>query len=704
MALTAAYVALGSGMPRLREYFEMDEMAFFNAWPLKVLMGLLVASLSTVTWLRIPLTWPRFGVWMVHTGIITLIFGMSYYYRYKVEGLTFVPVGSAVDHYYDRFERSLYVRVGGQVAAEWPLAELPRFKAYIESRGTGGRLLRPSLQGYTPTVQVADNGVTREVNLNRWLAAGTAAAAGQGVQGGRGNQAGGSQVAAAAEAAARDLYFDVTGFWPYARIAHSYAEDPVNGRQGLNLETVRPDGVGLGSQVLFDAEDGGEPVVIGETEYEFRAAPNAGAETLAKEVRQAAGELHELIVNIGDFQWRQHVAMGQRYVMGNTGYALTVTGFDANWLTMKGERVRLLTVEVEQPKGKSEITGGKFRRQLIPGRAMPTDWLEETGPGIGPLGKRQNKPLDEDLKVMYAFTDPLRLVSMEAGAKRLLLGGQDGGLVLVTAGKSGQPSIETFEKGAAEFAIAPGAPVKVRAKLLEKVSRVDTVVSVPREQRDRNTGESGQAQVVMIRARLVDPAGKAEPIIRDVAVPYAMWTVDNPSNHATLMLPGISQPVELQLGQMRRMLPANVRVDKFELEKYQGGDDQTMVQRDFKSSLTITEPAVGGKKGRQIQAVAQMNSPVYFGKSPVFPLGDTYWTLFQAQWDPEGQRWTVLGVGNRPGTWIMTAGCVLIFAGLMWAFYIKPLIIRRMKLRAIEAAVASGKMTAKQADKVLSEV
>jgi len=49
MALIALYVAIGSGFPHLREMFEMNEMQFFNAWPLKSLMALLIVNLSVVT-------------------------------------------------------------------------------------------------------------------------------------------------------------------------------------------------------------------------------------------------------------------------------------------------------------------------------------------------------------------------------------------------------------------------------------------------------------------------------------------------------------------------------------------------------------------------------------------------------------------------------------------------------------------------------
>ena len=76
-----AYVAIGSGIPEVRERFEMNEIQFFNAWPLKVLMLLLVVTLATVTWIRIPLTPPRYGVWCIHLGIITLVISTSFHYR-----------------------------------------------------------------------------------------------------------------------------------------------------------------------------------------------------------------------------------------------------------------------------------------------------------------------------------------------------------------------------------------------------------------------------------------------------------------------------------------------------------------------------------------------------------------------------------------------------------------------------------------------
>ncbi|HSV13230.1 MAG TPA: hypothetical protein VLI90_03175, partial [Tepidisphaeraceae bacterium] len=51
-------------------------------------------------------------------------------------------------------------------------------------------------------------------------------------------------------------------------------------------------------------------------------------------------------------------------------------------------------------------------------------------------------------------------------------------------------------------------------------------------------------------------------------------------------------------------------------------------------------------------------------------------------------HWTILGVGNRPGVRVMILGCCMIVAGVLYAFYAKPYIIRRMKANAIAKANA----------------
>ena len=54
---------------------------------------------------------------------------------------------------------------------------------------------------------------------------------------------------------------------------------------------------------------------------------------------------------------------------------------------------------------------------------------------------------------------------------------------------------------------------------------------------------------------------------------------------------------------------------------------------------------------------------------------------------------TVLGVGNRHGVWVQLAGCVIACLGMIYAFYVKPLIKRRnerLVLEEIARAKAEG--------------
>jgi len=147
MVLIGLYIAIGSGIPGVREYFEMNELEFFDAWPLKLLMVLLCLSLATVTLNRIPLTPPRYGVWCIHSGIIVLILGTSLYYHLKVEGKTLIPLSHMVNVFYDSGERALYARVlKGELYGMHPMPSLPRFGNYDEGHDPG-RLRRKDLTG-----------------------------------------------------------------------------------------------------------------------------------------------------------------------------------------------------------------------------------------------------------------------------------------------------------------------------------------------------------------------------------------------------------------------------------------------------------------------------------------------------------------------------------------------------------------------------
>lgn len=62
-----------------------------------------------------------------------------------------------------------------------------------------------------------------------------------------------------------------------------------------------------------------------------------------------------------------------------------------------------------------------------------------------------------------------------------------------------------------------------------------------------------------------------------------------------------------------------------------------------------------------------------------YPVGP--WTLFQSGAAGDHWSWTILGVGNRRGMWPMGLGSILIVVGTLYAYYVKPLVLRQRTRR-----------------------
>ena len=639
MVLVAAYVAIGSGVPSVREYLEKNELEFFAWWPFLVLLGLLVSNLILVTFSRIPFTPPRYGVWCVHAGIITLIWGMSYYYTRKVEGLTLIPVGQTVGQFYDGQTRALYAQTGGKRAVPVPLDGLPRFKEYGPDFNNAGRLDRRDLKNVVPEFSSLD----RETGTITTEPLGKALGTGQ------------------------PASLEVIGYWPYADIQHSFTTDPASAERGLVLSRVdQKDGA---TESLFVAP-GDAPVPVGGATAEFRELPDAAS--LAA-VREAAGRLNKIDAVIdGGKPTPLYVEPGGTYLAGP--YKLTIGQIDPSFpMFGTGEIVQTLTLTVEGPTG-------TFKRMLLNGRPLQTDFkLGE--PGAGPMGKRQKVPLDDHLVLNYTLNDPLALMPKQAPERHLFLA--DGGgktLTHVKTSLDGPVRVEELTSGMGDVTVAPSGdeadgpnqPTVMLVRLREHVKRVESVVVTPNNKRDKDIGQGttqqGSKQVVKVRVHAGDWWG-------DVLVPFTQFPDQFAWHDGEIKIPGSPEPLRLQLGNLRRPLPAALRLDKFEAIPYPGGMAQSgSLMRDFKSHLTVIDRFTG--KGSP--ATAQLNSPVYFGSGS--------WLFYQAQWDPNGQRWTILGIGNRPGMEVMVTGCVLILVGLLYAFYAKPYVIRAMKRRALAKA------------------
>jgi len=664
MVLVAAYIAIGSGCASVREYFEMDELQFFNAWPLKALMALLVINLVVVTWNRIPLTPPRYGVWCVHAGIVTLILATSFYYRNKIEGTTrlytspeFGPVST--DHFYDKDQRALYLKIDGTMWNWYALPSLPRFKAYDATLGNAAALDRDDLRKIEPYIEVQDD--KSKPPIRRSL----------------------SQTLGWKD----ELRLAVVGYYPFANVNTSFAQDPAGDLAGLrvslpdmhegeNFETWL---VGADARHRFTSLEG--------TDLEHRWVDAATLSIL----KQSIDKIFRLDVTVGGATQTIYVQPGRSYPVGQSGYKIDVENFNPAW-PMFGTReiVQALTLKVTTPTQ-------TFRRMVLHGRDLQTDFkLGDNDPSVGPMGKRQKEPLDKDLLIRFKFTDPAGLLPRDGTIKHTLLtGGDERGITDIVAGLSTPGEVRTFDNGVGDVALTPADPmanapfakmaaaadqppadqqpphpaIKLHLERVDHLRRDDAVQIVPPARRTRDAGESGQFQVLRVRVTLGDWS-------RDVVVPYSLDAGDISWDGGSIKLP-TGSTLQLALGQVKLPLPARLTLAKFEVVPYPGGDTSTRsMMLDFRSTLKVEDI----DSGESATEIAHMNSPVYFG--------DGSWLFFQAAYDGEEHHWTILGVGNRPGVRVMILGCCMIVAGVLYAFYAKPYIIRRMKANAIAKANA----------------
>jgi hypothetical protein len=679
MALVGGYIAIGSGCPSVRAYFEMTDLEFFNAWPLKVLMGLLVANLAVVTWTRIPLTPPRYGVWCIHSGIITLVLGTSLYYHNKMEGQTRIGLKQTVGWFYDNTERALYVSSIGldsmQVAVH-PLDSLPRFNSYNDDLGNGSKLDRSDLRDIE-VFQSMDpqTGRPRFPRLADMLLT------------------------------PQPVRLDVTGFWPYATVSTDFIPDPRDGQTVIELRMGDPHGTSGDSEHTFwlsAAQDRTRNTIWDETELEHRIALDSDElDHLKAAYRDIPAKVHHLSITTGDSAapLEMYVEPGKSYPVGATGYTIDVEGYYPSWPMFEThEQVTALSLKVTPPA--SSLVPA-FRRMLLNGKDLQTDF-DLTDASAGPMGKRQTQPLDKKLVILYRFDDPMGLLPTAGSVKHTFVTeGKDVLVDLVTSLKresedqgSMLPRLVTsMDASAGVKDLGGGGSIDLtmgEQKMSISVARrdgmapIDRVTETPLAHRTQAGGESGDYQVVTVKI-------STGTWSREVAVPYTQWPLDTVAewDGPLVSIPGTAVRLKLELGNMCCRLPADITLDQFELVRYPGSDPREMngPMRDFRSTLTIQDRATG----QSTTDVAHMNSPIYFD--------DGRWLFFQSAWDPDQQKFSIIGVGTRPAVNVMLCGCVMIFAGLMYAFWIKPVIIANMKAAAL--ARAAGEKTRREPDRLV---
>lgn len=652
LGLVALYIAIGSGVAGLRERLEMDELLFFNWWPFKLLIVVLAVNLMTVTIIRIPLTPPRYGVWAIHLGIILLLISLGAYYRLKVEGLVPLVRGQTATSFYDRWERSLYVRTPYAINGV-ALEGLPRFGVYDDASGNASRLDRPTLRNLEPQLAMLD----AKTNQSHITTLGEAIGA------------------------EHPVTLDIVGYYPYAE-PEGWVLDPAANNTGLKLSSD-----GHSSSWIVASESAKSVIPVSDRAFiEHRHMPSVADVEVAI---AAAKKLHKLEVRIGETSRGFEIEPGQTHELVDAGYSFLIEGFTPQFtLSSKDAAADAITLLVTQKK--PDGTTYQYRRMILSGRDSQTDF--ELGvDGAGPFGKRKSDGLlDTGIHFSYVYSDPTRLLPTMDGvtAKYILYTASDApGITSLRVSSRAPSSVTKSSDGHLDLIVqAPSAmfnmgaadqPLNIHVDRHDNVKRSDGVVVVPPERRDNDAARAGAGQMVRVKVTSGDWS-------QIVPVSFDQFALQNPFRGATIKVPGAEVPFQLMLGNLRRPLPVAVRLENFEATPYAGGEvSGNAMMREFKSNITFLDQA----RGTAIRASASLNKPAFYkrGGGGLFVPSES-WIFSQASWNPQDLDFTALQVGNRPFVGNMMFACGLIFGGLLYAFYLKPIIIRRMKAKALRDA------------------
>jgi len=320
-------------------------------------------------------------------------------------------------------------------------------------------------------------------------------------------------------------------------------------------------------------------------------------------------------------------------------------------------RVSMAEVEIRTPEGDT------IRRWVFADPRLTRD-VTDADSGI-PGGRVETRfvPAAEDVLVAVGPGIGVRVLTKDA----------DGATVSKTVQRNQFVQIAT----GVELAVTDVFP---RASL----ERKPAVVPVERRQSDADKAHSFAMAKVQIA-----PADNPDAVIAERWLPFHPYSFDDEQLYKAGL--GTYRPdiVELPDGRLvkviftrqRRALPTPVALEDFHLRAHVGGfTGESLSIRDWVSDLRFAaedDPdAFGDLTSVRVNHPTSVAGMWYFQSFWDAPREDPA----TGQTNP-GMAFTGLGVGNRNGVYIALAGSTLSVIGMIWAFYIKPVILRRRQQR-----------------------
>jgi len=632
--------------------FEMTEPQFYAWWPLRLALLLFVANMITTTIRRIEFRFVNIGVLTVHTGIVVLALGSMHYQALKKEGdmLLLAPAsvdedaGPLVSSFYDRDLAALWVNQGGRGWEQRPVPDLPRYNEY----GVG-------------------DSADRSLDL-------TPRRAPQG-------------------SLDDDISVRVTGYAPYAELSTGWrvvdAPSPGDDTTPLMdielLSALSEDGAGAERSVAdlrlaADSPADRTADIGGVISIEFvpddhsdrwtrltAPWPGEGSHALAFSAPDAQDEKLESVQRGDTLNFAEH-KITVRDLLPQPPFPIITEGY-------QGAESAVAVVEVTPPDGESYT---RYVYHRFP--EINQDIL-----GTREDGRPNRRDADPAIDIRYLTADSISVYLRRDGRWAIRLPG----------GELKEGKATTGER----IELAPGVGLAIsnihEHGLLQSLPSV-----VPEEQRERDM--IGNHARATMRVELSLPSGWR----RDIWLPFMKYMGLDRERMKSVRLPD-GRTVQLGFSRLSRRLPGMaLQLVDFEMIPYPHSD----VPRDFRSRLRLVDLIRGDASVETTRLNAPLIHRVPFRSSDEQPalanalgwlitrIAPNQYKFSQAGWDAEGWReskqavkagqaeepraaFTILGVGNNPGIYIIAAGSVMMAIGTPWAFYIKPLLLRRRRER-----------------------
>jgi hypothetical protein len=727
--------------------FEMTEFEWFHWWPFDLIIGLICANITVTTLRRIKLNSINLGVWMIHTGILILCFGSWQYFSNKVEGdspvarrriVAVAPGGAQVDF---PAVPGTQARVNGEagpysffvsdVDPEWTLLSGPdsgsqAYSIQVDVEGPDGRFIRQLIADQPDATQDsifvpgADQPLQRAVKaLGRPLVD--------------------EQLEMSLTYAPQEWFYLanwVEKSWAlYLREKGTgpWVQRPVEGLPLYNdyvgslQEVWPPDGEDLPARPLDlsvpDVEPGdplaGVPLrVRSYLRYaSMKSRFVAGSRlhpTASVRLEDGFGEFfdHELVAfdparatasrGFLALRWAQTEADRERLAQGSPAILhFTIPGVPGEFehvvesVSMRDPFLEFTEVpnseysfrvqfveRLDDPSLPASIASVELKRADRRWRRFVSEderFIRDVDAGDAGLTPTETFELDEGIGIDFHSAVLPAAVTLVAGPAEDDLG------VVLSIGAPQDGAWQPLSVGEA-FALGRGDTLTVQSFHAKSEEQVRPAV-VPRRHRNREVRESSS----MVRVQL-DEGGRAH----DVWVPFHQYPVDGPSEtlrrywyDPTEITLGDGRVIELVLSRERLPLPVPVVLDDFLIDSHVGGfTGRTSSILNWTSSIRFGD----GADAWGDPMTVSVNSPAEH---------DGLW-FFQAQWDPpsgsrfrgdppsKGLNYTVLGVGNRVGVGVQLVGCCISVLGMLYAFYVKPILIKRRRRPSAAGAETSS--------------